>query len=218
MKFVISYSFGKDSTLALHRMIEQGHTPVGLLVMVNSQQDRSWFHGVDRMLMEQIGQALRLPLLLCETDGSRYHLELEQGLERAMGLGAKACVFGDIDMEDNARWCAERCAHKEMRSIFPLWKQSREGLVREVITLGYTAHLKCIRNDLLPEWMLGKRLDWPILEEMERRRVDPCGESGEYHTLVTGGPIFHQPVPVRCGRILQFDSISAVDITWDPQV
>ena len=34
MKFVMSYSCGKDSTLALHRMAEAGHTPVCLLVMV----------------------------------------------------------------------------------------------------------------------------------------------------------------------------------------
>ena len=34
MKFVLSYSCGKDSTLALHKMLEQGHEPVGLLVMV----------------------------------------------------------------------------------------------------------------------------------------------------------------------------------------
>ena len=32
MQFVMSYSCGKDSTLALHKMVEAGHTPVALLV------------------------------------------------------------------------------------------------------------------------------------------------------------------------------------------
>lgn len=36
----MSYSCGKDSTLALHKMILQGHTPVALLVMVNENVDR----------------------------------------------------------------------------------------------------------------------------------------------------------------------------------
>lgn len=39
----MSYSCGKDSTLALHKLIKAGHEPVGLLVMVNKDMDRSWF-------------------------------------------------------------------------------------------------------------------------------------------------------------------------------
>ena len=35
MKFVMSYSCGKDSTLALHKMISSGHEPVALIVMFN---------------------------------------------------------------------------------------------------------------------------------------------------------------------------------------
>ncbi len=27
-----------------------------------------------------------------------------------------------------------------------------------------------------------------------------CGESGEYHTLVTDGPIFHRPSPSKRGK------------------
>lgn len=216
MKVVISYSFGKDSTLALHRILEQGHTPVALLVMVNTQMDRSWFHGVDRTLMSEIGRALEIPLILCEANGDNYHRELEQGLERAVAMGAQACVFGDIDLKDNAAWCRERCARTGLQPVFPLWEQSREALVREVISLGYTARIKCVRNDLLPQSMLGKTLNGEILREMGQRDVDACGENGEYHTLVTDGPIFYRPVPVRCGRILRFDRISAVDITWDP--
>ncbi len=33
MKFVLSYSGGKDSVLALHKMLEAGHEPVGLLII-----------------------------------------------------------------------------------------------------------------------------------------------------------------------------------------
>ena len=51
--FVMSYSCGKDSTLALHKMLAAGHTPLALLVMFNQDQERSWFHGVDRPLLEQ---------------------------------------------------------------------------------------------------------------------------------------------------------------------
>ena len=39
-----------------------------------------------------------------------------------------------------------------------------------------------------------------------------CGESGEYHTLVTDGPIFHRPLAFKTGEILDFGMISVVDI------
>ena len=52
MKFVMSYSCGKDSTLALHKMIEMGGEPVGLIVMVNKDVERSFFNGADYNILE----------------------------------------------------------------------------------------------------------------------------------------------------------------------
>ena len=39
-KFIMSYSCGKDSTLALYRMIKKGNTPAALLVTVNKEENR----------------------------------------------------------------------------------------------------------------------------------------------------------------------------------
>ena len=51
MKFAMSYSCGKDSTLALHKMLEQGHEPVCLIVMLNREVERSYFHGADLKML-----------------------------------------------------------------------------------------------------------------------------------------------------------------------
>lgn len=88
MKFVMSYSCGKDSTLALYHMLRAGHTPVGLLVMVKRAETRSYFHGAAPDMLRRYGQALDLPLLLCPSDGADYHTALEEGLHRARALGA----------------------------------------------------------------------------------------------------------------------------------
>ena len=61
MKFAVSYSCGKDSTLALHKMLEQGHEPVCLVVMVKEDEDRSYFHGADRAMLEQYAKSLAIP-------------------------------------------------------------------------------------------------------------------------------------------------------------
>jgi diphthamide synthase (EF-2-diphthine--ammonia ligase) len=43
-------------------------------------------------------------------------------------------------------------------------------------------------DKLGPEW-LGRTIDGPAMQELAQG-IDICGELGEYHTLVTGGPLF----------------------------
>lgn len=131
MQFVMSYSCGKDSALALHRMVQKGHVPVALLVMVNRELGRSWFHGVDRDLLGEISDALGIPLLAAESTGEAYHIRFEQALRQAKAMGAERCVFGDIDIADHAAWGRARCEAAGMEAEFPLWQEDREALTRE---------------------------------------------------------------------------------------
>jgi diphthamide synthase (EF-2-diphthine--ammonia ligase) len=41
--------------------------------------------------------------------------------------------------------------------------------------------------------------------------IDPCGENGEFHTVVTAGPMFTAPVPVRAGEIVERDGFVFAD-------
>ncbi len=51
---------------------------------------------------------------------------------------------------------------------------------------------------------LGRTLERGMLDEFKRLRVDPCGENGEFHTLVTAAPAFASPLRVRpAGRHLR---------------
>lgn len=213
MKFVMSYSCGKDSTLALHRMLAQGHEPVALLTMVNREGGRSFFHGADEAMLRAYSQALGLPLLPVATAGEEYHLAMEDSLRGAKALGAQAACFGDIDLEGNRRWSEERCAHAGLNALFPLWQVGREEAVRELLGLGYRCLIKSIQNTLLPEELLGRILDEDTLAVMERRGVDLCGENGEYHTLVVDGPIFRHPLPYRTDGILRFGDHSLLAVS-----
>lgn len=215
MKFILSYSGGKDSVMALHKMLADGHEAAGLLVMVNRELQRSWFHGVDLPLLREISRSLGIPLLLCESGGEDYHTAMEETLKQARAQGAEACVFGDIDIEDHRIWCRERCDAAGLQCIHPLWQRDRAENTAEILTLGYRCIIKCVRNADLPQSFLGKVLDAGMVEEMQRRGIDVCGENGEYHTVVLDGPLFRFPVPYVCREILDFGSHSAVNICLD---
>ncbi|MBR6800630.1 MAG: diphthine--ammonia ligase [Eubacteriaceae bacterium] len=212
MKFVMSYSCGKDSTLALEKITAAGHECVGLLVMVNDNMKRSYFHGADEELMRKFSDALGYPLILCPSDGYDYHTKFEEGLSKAKELGAEMVGFGDIDLEDNKKWGVERCENAGLTYIYPLWQKDREDVLREIIDSGYVCMIKSVDKSKLPASFLGKALNHTLMDEMKLLGIDACGENGEYHTIVTDGPVFKKPLDVTIGEIIDFGSHAAIDI------
>lgn len=210
--FAMSYSCGKDSTLALHKMIGAGNCPAYLLVMINEENGRSFFHGADPEMMSSYEEALDIPVERVISGGEDYHLKMEEALRRMKSEGVEMVCFGDIDIERNRRWSEERCENAGMEPMFPLWHADRKENVREIITLGYKCLIKSVNNTLLPKSLLGKFLDEEALKLMEERGIDVCGENGEYHTLTVDGPIFGKPVKYDLGRVLDFGEYSVIDV------
>ena len=104
-------------------------------------------------------------------------------------------VTGDIDSVGGApNWIRERCRQLDLTVHTPLWQQSREALLADLLTRGIVAHLSCVDTRVLtPEWV-GRTLDTATLTELQQlaasQGFDACGEQGEYHTMVTDGPGF----------------------------
>ena len=199
MKFAISYSCGKDSTLAFHKMLEQGHKPVCLVVMVNEAAGRSYFHGADETMLKRYAEALALPMIPCPAGSENYPAAFETGLEHAKRLGAEAVCFGDIDLEQNRQWEEDRCHAAGLVPCFPLWQREREEIVHELIRLGYQCLIKSVDRTVLPVDLLGTLISEASILAMRAAGVDVCGENGEYHTLAVDGPVFQKPLSFRMG-------------------
>ncbi|MCU9815175.1 diphthine--ammonia ligase [Paraclostridium sp. AKS73] len=190
----MSFSGGKDSTLALYRMIKKGYEPVALLTTVKKDADKSWTHGINKRLLKQVSESLDIPLLEVECDVCEYEKEFEKSLIKAKELGASICVFGDIDIEEHKNWDVERCKNSGIEASFPLWQEDRESLVYEFIESGFTTIIKTVNLDYLNESLLGKKLTKNVVLEIKNSGADACGENGEYHTFVIDGPLFKEKV------------------------
>lgn len=213
MKFVLSFSTGKDCMNSLHRMVQAGHEPLYLMVMYNEEGGRSWFHGAEGALLEALSDSLGIPLLRCNTAGEDYHLSMERCLRQAKQHGAEACVFGDIDIEQHRRWNEARCEAAGIKAIMPLWEEDRDKLVHEVVDYGYKCLIKCLHPEQLPERFLGKIIDNELLAEMKNFNIDLCGENGEYHTIVVDGPLFSYPIPYKLGAIRKLEYVTAIEVS-----
>lgn len=189
-KFIMSFSGGKDSILALYRMIKKGYEPIALLTTVKKNQEKSWTHGLGKEFLHRISKSLDIPLLLVECDVNEYERKFEEALIKAKDMGATMCVFGDIDIELHKKWDVDRCKNAGIKAELPLWQQNREDLVYEFIDSGFTTIINKVNLKYMGIEFLGKELNREIIDDIKSTGSDACGENGEYHTFVVDGPLF----------------------------
>lgn len=202
-KFVMSFSGGKDSTLALYRMIKRGYIPVALLTAVKKNEDESWTHGLNHNLLKQISESLNVPLIKAECNVCDYEKTFEKMLLVAKDMGATICAYGDIDIKHHKQWGVDRCEVAKMKAEFPLWQESREELVYEFIDSGFTTIINKVNLNNLGEEFLGKKLTREVVNDIKKAGSDPCGENGEYHTFVIDGPLFKKTIDFKIsGKVI----------------
>lgn len=193
-KAVISFSGGKDSTLSLFRMIKEGYEIIGLLVTFD-ENNNSCFHQIPNEIFKKISKSLQIDIYQVECSNENiYEEEFEKILKKAKDNGADICVFGDIDIEHHKKWGIDRCKNAGIKAHFPLWQEDREKLTHEFIDSGFNAIIKKVDLKKLNESYLGEALTNDLVEDIKNIGCDPCGENGEYHTLVIDGPIFSKKI------------------------
>lgn len=199
--FILSFSGGKDSTLALYHALQQG-TAIGLIMMLSDEDDRSRSHGVPLSITQQQADALNLPIISAKSSWNDYEHHYLELLAHAKSLGAELLITGDIDVPEHASW-HEKIAEKADLSLYmPLWNRPRREIVEEFVNLGFTAIIVSVNLNMgMTTEDLGKTLTLEMIENLENRNIDPCGEAGEFHTLVIDGPIFKSPISIQSDGI-----------------
>ena len=208
---VLSWSGGKDSTLALAALLADArYEVVALLTSITSGYDRVSIHGVRRALVEAQAAALGLPLRTIELEprcsNEAYEAAYLDGCARLQVEHPRVghVAFGDLYLSD-VRAYRERLARAAGHEpLFPLWGRETGALAREFVASGFRAHLVCVDTQQLPASFAGRPFDDGLLGELPAG-VDPCGERGEFHTFVSAGPIFAAPVGLHVGEVVLRD-------------
>jgi uncharacterized protein (TIGR00290 family) len=194
-----SWSGGKDSALALETAINNGARPGALLTMLDETGHRSRSHGLRLALLQAQAAALGLPLVTRSTSWSGYTSAFTGALTELAAAGCAQCVFGDIDNTEHRDWCERVSANAGVSAVLPLWQRPRHELVEHLLTRGWKALIVVIRTPDLDGSILGRPLDRSLLDELDAASVDVCGENGEFHTVVTDGPLFSAPLLLEFG-------------------
>ncbi|MCS7281938.1 MAG: diphthine--ammonia ligase [Anaerolineae bacterium] len=195
MKLFVSWSGGKDSALAAYRAWQQGHHLAYLLNCAAEDGSRVRAHGFPAEVVALQARAMGIPLVQVYTSWEDYEANFKDALRTLKASGVEGGVFGDMDIEEHREWVERVCAEVGMRPLLPLWKAEPWALLEEFWKAGFRALVVATR---LGPAFLGRFLDRELVAEMEALGAHPCGERGEYHTLVTDGPLFRRPLQVKC--------------------
>jgi diphthamide synthase (EF-2-diphthine--ammonia ligase) len=132
-------------------------------------------------------------------------------MEEAKAPGVTHVVFGDLFLEDIRAYREAQLARVGLTAVFPLWQKPTAALAREMIAAGLRAYLICADLKKLPAVLAGRPFDTALLESLPHG-IDPCGENGEFHTFVSGGPMFERGISARAGDVVQRDGFALADL------
>jgi diphthamide synthase (EF-2-diphthine--ammonia ligase) len=123
--------------------------------------------------------------------------------------------MSDIVGDGHREWNERVCRAHHFTPIMPLWAQPTAQLVREFIALGGESRLVTVRAPPLDRSWLGLTLTEETVRHMESIGVDPCGEFGKYHTIVTNCPRFLSPLAVVTVEVVRRGDCWTLDLSVD---
>jgi uncharacterized protein (TIGR00290 family) len=187
-----------------------------LVTMFTEDGERSRSHGLSREVLEAQAAAIGVPLLSRSASWDGYEAAMIDLLREAAGRGGCAVVFGDIDIPRHRAWEEHVCREAGLDAVLPLWQQDRLAILDDWWNAGFEATIVVARDGVVDRRYLGRVLDRPTAEELAASGVDACGENGEFHTLVTAGPLFQKPLRFALGQQILKSGCWFQDVLVEP--
>ncbi|KAG5363310.1 Diphthine--ammonia ligase [Yarrowia sp. B02] len=212
MKFVALVSGGKDSCFSILQCIANNHDLVALAnlhppKLETHEMDSYMYQTVGHNVVAQYSDLLGVPLYRQPINGSAVTQKLdyapvhEDETEDLFQLlkavleehpEVEAVSVGAILSSYQRTRVENVCQRLGLVSLSYLWQRDQVELLDEIVRSKLDARIiKVAGMGLKPQTHIGKSLA-EIQQELlllhERYGLHPCGEGGEYETLVLGGP------------------------------
>ncbi|AQM68584.1 ATP-binding region [Vibrio campbellii] len=191
-RVVVSWSSGKDSTLTLERLNENPlYQVVGLYTTYVDKEVP--FQATPLEVVQMQADLLGLPLITIELpevfpSNDIYQSIIVNALQNS-GLNVEAVAFGDMFCNGIADYRRSYIEPAGWECVFPLLGEESRVLAIEIVDRGIQTMLVTTDGEVLQSEWCGRWYDKALIESFPGH-IDPCGENGEFHTLVTSTPSF----------------------------
>lgn len=199
--YCASWSGGKDSCLACYFAIKKG-MKVSALVHFDRPNN---LHGVDPAMIRLQAGLTGIPTIQRQVASEEFEQEFMMTVGSLKKDGVKGMIFGDIYLEPHKVWVDRTCVKLDIEAVEPLWGRKTEDIVREFLGLGFETVIASGDQKLIGKEWIGRKIDDAFIEYLKTRNLDVCGESGEFHTFVTAGPLFKGKIEITRSEVVARD-------------
>jgi len=202
-KAVFNWSGGKDSALALYKVLHSNeYDVISLLTTVNSVTERSSMHAIPVAMLQEQADSIGIPLYPIaynpEEEMKGYENRMLQAVEYFKKQEVNHFIFGDIFLHDVRSYREKQLNPHGIEVVEPLWDMKTAEVMQDFLQSGLKTIVVTTMADLLDEKYIGRLIDRSFAEDLPDG-VDRLGENGEYHTFCFDGPIFKHPVHYSLG-------------------
>jgi len=199
MRVAVLATGGKDSALALYRVLNEGHEVAYLATMIPLREDSWMFHYPNIRLVDLFAEAAEIPLVKAETSGVKEE-EVEDLKSLVARLDVDGIVSGAIASEYQKTRIEGICRELNLKWLAPLWHEQPLGILKEILNLKFEVIMTGVYAYGFGQEWLGRKIDEAtvdVLMELNKQYgVSPVGEGGEYETLVLDAPFLKKKIVV----------------------
>lgn len=193
------FSGGKDSTYAAYVAMQRGWEVTSLLTIRPADPESMMFHVPNLPVTALQSEAMGIPLL--EETAERGEAGELDALRRIFRrTDADGVVVGAIASDYQHSRVNRIAAELGLRTFAPLWRHDPTQLVHDYVAAGMRVVFSSVSADGFDASWLGRAWDAKtvadLLELHRTRGIHPCGEGGEFETLVLDAPFFQKAIEV----------------------
>lgn len=203
MKLFGLFTGGKDSTLAIKKIIDSGYDIDAVVTFYSKNPYSYMFHTVNVKWTYLHAISMDMYHYAFKTEGMKENelLDLKHGFEAMKKLGYDGVVVGAI-ASGYQKNRVEKIAREVGLNVYaPLWGCDQKKLMREYVYEKIVFMIVSVSAWGLDERHLGLIInDEKSMEEIihlsEKYQFNPTGEGGEYESFVIDAPMFRYTIKI----------------------
>lgn len=199
MRVAVLATGGKDSALALYKVLNEDHEVKYLVSMIPLREDSWMFHYPNIRLVDLFAEAVEIPLVKAETLAVKER-EVEDLKRLIEGLDVDAIVSGAVASTYQKSRIEKICEQLRLKCIAPLWHENPLNILKEILDLKFEVIITGVYAYGFSEEWLGRKIDEAsikaLIELNKQYGVSLVGEGGEYETLVLDAPFFKKRIKI----------------------
>ena len=205
LKLASLFSGGKDSTYAIYKACQDGHTIECLVSAFPKSEESFLLHHPNISVTSLQAKAMKIPQIVTQINSTDPQIELEELqnlLEKAKkDFGIEGIVHGGL-FSDYQRIRFEKIGNNlNLKIISPLWHVDQKNYLKELLDSKFKFIITSVTSAGLDETWLGREITRDDVEQLlklsAKHGFNLTFEGGEAETFVLNCPLFYSPIVIK---------------------